>query len=186
MASETVTWEIPYPDSTDNLCDGYLYIQQMAERVDEILDEFDTDLEDSLVVPLARASRIGEAIQVDVDSGELIFTAIDFDTTGITNVFTPTAPIEVDEEHLWMMGGYIQYDYSAATGTTVVRVNSVNFISGNYRYSQRVTGTTTDIYGTVGSLLTVDTTVDRIFAASSPGIDVNDAYVWAWRVGILP
>lgn len=84
MASQTATWEIPYPQSTDRLCDGYLYIQQMAERVDEILDEFDVTIGDQTVLPLARVSiTVPVAISPTAVNG---YQSTDFDTASLAEL----------------------------------------------------------------------------------------------------
>lgn len=186
MASATPTWAIPYAQSTDQMCDGWLYIQEMAERVDEILDEFDVDLAASQVVQLARASRIDEPVQVNVSTGEVIFTAIDFDTAGLANVFTPTDPIRIDEESLWMLGGMLYFDFTGS-GTLAIRVNTASSIAfSNYIWRQRTTGASTDMAGTVAFMATISDTFDRINTSGTPSIDVARAFVWAWRIGVNP
>lgn len=82
MPSSTATWAIPYPDGTDAFCDGYLFIQDMAERVDEILDEFDVSLDETEVLPLARISR---TTSESLATGELLtFDTINFDTANLS------------------------------------------------------------------------------------------------------
>lgn len=84
MASETATWQIPYAQSTDRLCDGYLYTQEMAERVDEILDEFDTSIGLQTVVPLARVSiTLPVTISTTAVNG---YQSVDFDTANLADL----------------------------------------------------------------------------------------------------
>jgi len=45
MSGTTTTWAIPYAQATDPLCDGDAIIEAMAERIDAILDGFDTTLD---------------------------------------------------------------------------------------------------------------------------------------------
>lgn len=78
---ETATWQIPYPAGTDRFCDGYLFIQDMAERVDAILDDFDISLAAVQVVPLARVSS---TVTNNLVAGELMtYSTIDFDTDNL-------------------------------------------------------------------------------------------------------
>jgi len=60
MTSVTGTWQIPYPDSTDRLCDGYTIIDSMADRLDLLLGQFTDDLARVEVIPYA-------SIHTDVD-----------------------------------------------------------------------------------------------------------------------
>jgi hypothetical protein len=93
MADVTNPWEIPYPEGTDILCDGYLYIQGIAERVDEILDEFDVTLANAIVRPLARISTTtSQTVQLN---GSISFSTVDFDTANLASQYifgTLTAP----------------------------------------------------------------------------------------------
>jgi hypothetical protein len=93
MADVTNPWEIPYPETTDTLCDGYLYTQAIAERVDEILDAFDVTLANALVRPLARIStNTSQTVQSD---GSISFSQVDFDTANLASQYlfgTLTSP----------------------------------------------------------------------------------------------
>lgn len=92
---ETATWEIPYPDGTDTLCDGYLFTQAIAERVDEILDDFDESLSLTEVRPLARVSTT--VSQLTNTAGEVVFGQVDFDTANLAAQYlfgSVTAPAE--------------------------------------------------------------------------------------------
>lgn len=184
MTAVTATWGIPYATSTDRLCDGCTITEDMAERVDDILNQFDISLAASEVVPLARASR--QSGQDGVQAGTLEFTAVDFDTTGIGNLATPTAPIMITQEGRWMMGTSMLWDnVSLSSGTNTVRVNSVNGLDSTYGYRQRVPGGSIDTIAAlswIGGPQSIYPN-DLIYGQGPPGMRIAYAYVWAWRIG---
>lgn len=104
MGAATNTWLIPYPLGTDRMCDGYLFTQDMAERVDEILDVFDVDLARTQVIPLARVSVSVSQVTTDAVPAPT-FTTVDFDTTGLVDMNQPATPIRVEDDQFFIAGG---------------------------------------------------------------------------------
>lgn len=103
MGASTNTWLIPYPLGTDRMCDGYLFTQDMAERVDTILDEFDVDLARSQVIPLARVS-VSVTQSTSDASPAPTFTTVDFDTTGLADMNQPASPLIVEANQFYLAG----------------------------------------------------------------------------------
>ncbi len=87
MAATTATWAIPYPQSTDQFCDGWLFTQEMAERVDAILDDFDTDLTFVEFPPMARVTlTANEVVDAAGSGGAVTFDQVDWDTDSWVNL----------------------------------------------------------------------------------------------------
>jgi hypothetical protein len=188
MVATTPTWEIPYAEDTDPFCDGCTITQSMAERIDEILAEFDTSLSASSVIPLARASRLTQQSNLTSSGvGEVIYTAVDFDTTGIADLNQPTNPIYINGDDRFAMGGAMQWDSDATSGTEGISLGSAQ---GSplmaFIYRQRVNPVVgDDMYGTfagVGEVASIFS-YDRISVQHGTFSNAYVTYVWAWRVG---
>lgn len=188
MVAVTPTWEIPYAEDTDQLCDGCTITESMAERIDDILTEFDVSLAASAVVPLARASRSEN--QANPVSGDYPYTAIDFDTTGIADLNQPSFPILVTEDYRWLAGGYILWDSDATSGNEGLSLNSALGSSPMaYMYRQRVAATAGDDqlgqYAGPFELSSIFTQ-DRLSTAFGVFSNIYHAFFWVWRVGPKP
>lgn len=95
MAATTATWAIPYPQGTDRFCDGWLFTQEMAERVDAILDGFDTDLTFVESPPAARVTlTTNEVVDPLGSGGSITFDQVDFDTDSWVNLSANPLAIE--------------------------------------------------------------------------------------------
>lgn len=118
MGATTDTWLIPYPLDTDTFCDGYLFTQQIAERVDAIMDNFDVELARVELIPLARVSVT--IPQNDGASGEEInWKNVDFDTTGnIVNLNLDTEFITVQGGEYRLVGGAASFFFGVGTAGT--------------------------------------------------------------------
>ena len=163
MASQTVTWAIPYPQSTDRFCDGYLFTQEMAERVDAILDGFDTDFTRVEFPPAAEVSLTADHVDASATGDTVPWDTVEFDTASMVNLsLLPTAiMIDSDATAIYVAGGDFIQTSSGSAGSyyTVsvinesdVRDNGATFVS-NISVSgiTKVTaGTVTNITGTAG------------------------------------
>lgn len=183
MTAVTPTWEIPYAEPTDPFCDGCTITEDMAQRVDDILAEFEASLDAAQVIPLARASRL--TVQEDVPAAETLeFTAVDFDTTGIGSLSAPVSPIRITSEGRWMLGGMILWDHPSATsGIFTMRVNSVTGLDSTWGYRQRVPGIGADISGTTAWLGTGSAVVDLIYVQGPANMRAIRSWAWAFRIG---
>lgn len=184
MVAVTPTWAIPYAESTDPFCDGCTITESMAERIDAILADFDASLSGASVQPLARASTF--TTQSDVDTGELVYTAIDFDTTGIADLNQPTAPIIVSDDSRYIMGAYIRLDDGPSSGVIGIQVASVQggLAPPFMGYRQRAQGGTgSDTMGSTSYIAVPNSQTDRIYANGPPASRVLESYIWAWRIG---
>lgn len=188
MVAVTPTWEIPYAEDTDPFCDGCTITQDMAERIDEIMADFDTSLAASSVIPLARASRIEQQSNLTSSSvGAVIYTAVDFDTTGIADLNQPTNPILIDGDDRWAMGGAMTWNSTATSGSEGISLGSAQGSSAMaFLYRQRVNPITgDDLFGTFAGVGEVPSLYpyDRISVQHGTFSNVYYTYIWAWKVG---
>ncbi len=111
MSTVTATWTIPYPESPDRFCDGYLFTQQMAERVDEIMNVFDVDLRRVQVIPLARVSILANELLVfnGVFQQPIRYEQVDFDTAGLANLSLDLSTLKVIGQTRILTGAYLNY-----------------------------------------------------------------------------
>lgn len=175
MASETATWEIPYPEGTDELCDGYLYIQEMAERVDAILDEFDDSIGVQTVLPLARASI---TIPVTVPVGGINgYQSVDFDTANLAALAgfgTLTAP--ADSYYLSGVTSWFRTTGAAAGDTVILGVDTT---TGNW--TQRDPATTAGAKGSIGTIASNSGAAEQMFVEySGQGSSMAILRTWFW------
>jgi hypothetical protein len=170
MASQTATWAIPYPQSTDRFCDGYLFTQEMAERVDAILDDFDTDFTRVEFPPAAEVSLSADHVDVSATGEPVPWDTVEFDTAGMVNLsLLPTSiTIDSDVNSVYVAGGDLIQTSSGSAGSyyTVsvtneldVRDNGATFVSNiSVAALTKVTGgTVSHITGTAGHLGTAVT-----------------------------
>lgn len=153
MAAVTTTWEIPYPQDTDRFCDGYLYTQQMAERIDEILDEFDVDSARARVVPLARVSVLADQITSDLNPFAA-FDTVDFDTAGLANLAQAETPLEVLDGTYLIIGGDATWTEAGGTAGDSYDLEG-GFSTGSvtaFRWRQRDAGSNAIMRATFASL----------------------------------
>ena len=183
MTLTTDTWLIPYPESTDRPCDGYLFTQQMAERVDTILDQFDVNLARVEVIPLARVS-VG-ALQIEGASGdEVTWTNVDFDTTGndIANLSLDNEFITAAGHAYHLTGGNVDFQFGVALAGTV---NSLTLTGGSdMTVIQRDNG----LHAHMSVNFIDRSNADEFFAlqerhvgtapAGTPQIATTSAYMW--------
>jgi hypothetical protein len=140
MASQTATWAIPYPQSTDRFCDGYLFTQEMAERVDAILDDFDTDFTRVEFPPAAEVSLSADHVDTNPVGEVVPWDTVEFDTASMVNLsLRPTAIVLTsDVNSIYIGGGDIIQTSSGSAGswydvsivnTSDVRDNGATFVS---------------------------------------------------------
>lgn len=185
MVATTPTWLIPYAQSTDRLCDGCTITEAMADRIDDILTQFDADLAISQVQPLARASRVEvqEVANVLVSN-----TAVDFDTTGIADLFQPEHPITIDLQHYWVMGTSMKWEtLTLVGGTGGTQMHTTNGSLTGVAYARYIQHNPfvaqDDSYGTFATMGTAGTSVTtRIGIAGPSTFRALGEYVFAWRV----
>ena len=186
MVATTPTWEIPYAEPTDELCDGCTITESMATRIDEILTEFDVAYTAASVIPLARASKTIPQNTL-VSGATITWDAVDFDTTGIADLNVVTHPIVNSGDDRWMWGGYMQWDTSATSGNEGWTISSAQGSDPlAYSFRQRVAPTVgLDQYGNfaaAGNVASIFST-DRTGLTNGTYANVYKAFVWAWRVG---
>jgi hypothetical protein len=130
MPSATAVWEIPYAVGTDRMCDGYLYVQAMAERVDEILDEFDADLPRLQTPPMAKIMTSVPSETITTDGAEHIisYDTVNYDTANMSNLtFDPTV-LTFPINGYYMQGGVFNLNSVVAQEEDLV---TVSYLVGN-------------------------------------------------------
>ncbi len=184
MADVTPTWEIPYPEATDTWCDGNEYMQAMAERVDEILDAFDTDLAAGQVIPLARVET--QVSQTPTAGALFTFEITNFDTAHLADLASIGSLTE-QADSLLISGLYTQSTTSGAVagGTLNTYINS--YEGSLYTWVQRDPG---------GSINTLSSWAG-IYRNSDPDLDwqatmfttsatLTSAYYWVMKIAVAP
>lgn len=105
MAATTATWAIPYPQGTDRFCDGWSFTQQMAERVDAILDDFDADLTFVEFPPAARVTTTANQVVGTTNAGgAIVYDQVDWDTDSWVNLSANDLAIETTGNRYIMAG----------------------------------------------------------------------------------
>jgi hypothetical protein len=190
MSAVTATWQIPYATGTDSLCTGCTITQAMANRVDDILTSF-AALESAVQVrTLARAEIHYPPAQVGASPGTIVYTTVDFDTNNIADLVQPLAPITITSADLWFMGGSTFFQMAYGSGTSRVRVDSVQGLAGLYGWTQRVPQASVgalSMIGTAGYAGSAQSiyTQDRIYATTGVASQlVFWSYVWALKLGV--
>lgn len=132
MPAVTPTWLIPYAVGTDRFCDGDLYVREMAERVDEILDGFDALLPRLVTPPTAKiVATVPGPVWTPVtgiQSNQTIsYDAVDYDTDNMTNITFDPQKITYTRNGYWLMGGMANFTSSG----TLDSVITVQWVVGN-------------------------------------------------------
>lgn len=188
MTATTATWAIPYAQSTDPLCDGWEITKAMADRVDDILAEFDVDLAATEVIPIARAS------QLDLQAAGTVgvqFTAADFDTANLVNLAEPTKPITITKDTIWMVGGYHLWDAPTTGGTWSFQIQGTvtsNTINGFYQMRLGAVNNE-DAYGsfiTIGYITNLGGPVERLTVQWVNSRRSIVTYMWVFRIADRP
>jgi hypothetical protein len=119
MASQTATWAIPYPQSTDRFCDGYLFTQELAERVDAILDVFDFDFNRVQFPPMAEVSRSTDQTQTSNVGETVPWDTVEFDTASMVNLSLLSTSISIDPDanSIYVAGADIFQTSSGSAGS---------------------------------------------------------------------
>jgi hypothetical protein len=115
MAGTTTNYALPYPTGTDQPCDGWQFIQDLAEAIAPRLDSFDTDQQRFEVVPFARLSNSVPVTQ-NLLTGALPWDTIDIDVTGMVDLGYDFEAIHAPAAGLWMVGGYARHSTSGTAG----------------------------------------------------------------------
>lgn len=191
MSATTATWAIPYPESPDRFCDGYLFTQRMAERVDEIMNVFDVDLLRVQVIPLARVSV--NAPELLVFNGVFIqpirYDTVDFDTAGLANLSLDLSTLLTVNRTRIVTGAYLNYQNNG--GVAGDRYSGLlRFATGSNMLNdptQRQNGGTSITFS-FASLDQINTGSDRVGAvADQTGtvttVVLNGARLWTMKIG---
>jgi hypothetical protein len=135
MATRTAVWQIPYPESTDRFCDGDFYIQEMAEKVDSIMDGFDFDLARTEVVPTSRVS-LSATTTLPV-AGTVEFDQVDWDNSSMVNLaINPTDISSTDAAFIF--GAAAQFYNTSSNVATNDYTIVPNNTSATPEFMQRV------------------------------------------------
>lgn len=191
MSATTATWAIPYPESPDRFCDGYLFTQRMAERVDEIMNVFDVDLLRVQVIPLARVSVDIQELLVfnGVFQQPIRYISVDFDTAGLANLSLDLSTLKVVDRTRVVTGSYLNYQNNG--GVAGDRYNGfLRFASGANMLNdptQRHNGGSAITFS-FASLDQISSGDDRVGAvADSIGtvttVILNVARLWTMKIG---
>lgn len=182
MASATPTWAIPYPQSTDDFCTGYLDIQAMAERVDEILDDFDSDLAGAQVVPLARVQSI------PAETPTITFEITNFDTANLATLARQGTLTESARTY-FVSGLTARFTNTGATAGDLAD-NSIDSTNGTvFEWTQRdPAGNNNNLSSWAGFYRNSATTdsqavTDFTFSGTATVTVVTVCYYWILKVG---
>jgi hypothetical protein len=135
MAATTATWAIPYPQGSDRFCDGYLFTQQMAERVDAILDDFDVDLARTEVVPTARVSISAATV---AGSDTLIpFDLVDWDNDNMVDLALANTTVTTPVGAAMVAGTAVQFFNLGSASATNSYALFLNHVTGVTEFEQR-------------------------------------------------
>jgi hypothetical protein len=132
MPVVTPTWLIPYPVGTDRFCDGDLFTQELAERVDAILDDFDALLPRLVTPPMAKivATVAGPvwAPVTGVQSNQTVnYDSVDYDTDDMTNITFDPQKITYTRNGYWVMGGLANFNSTGTVDSVII----VQWVVGN-------------------------------------------------------
>lgn len=190
MSATTTTWAIPYPESPDRFCDGYLFTQRMAERVDEIMAVFDTDLLRVQVIPLARVSVDIQELLVfnGVLQQPIRYISVDFDTAGLANLSLDLSTLLTVARTRIVTGAYLNYQNNGGLAGERYEAN-LRFASGGNLLNgpiQRQNGASAITFS-FASLDQINFN-DRVGAVASANgtvttIILNSARLWTMKIG---
>jgi hypothetical protein len=191
MSATTTTWAIPYPESPDRFCDGYLFTQRMAERVDEIMAVFDTDLLRVQVIPLARVSVAIQELLVfnGVLQQPIRYISVDFDTAGLANLSLDLSTLLTVDRTRVVTGAYLNYQNNG--GVAGDRYQALlRFSTGSNMLddpTQRQNGASAITFS-FASLDQINTGNDRVGAVADQSgtvttVILNSARLWTMKIG---
>jgi hypothetical protein len=108
----TATWQIPFPNNTDLFCDGNEYTENIAERLDAIMAQFDADYARISIPALASISSQTAQPLTNFFGGQLTpsYTTVDVDTGSFTNLTSNNSGIIISQQQVG--GHYIGSFYS--------------------------------------------------------------------------
>lgn len=113
MTLATSTWAIPYATDTDRLCDGAAITQSMAERVDDVLAAFDTDLAFLQNVPSAGLQVSVTFTQVETGGCTspygIRFDTVNYDTDNMANLPVDPSIITYRRVGYYQIGGVVTF-----------------------------------------------------------------------------
>lgn len=180
MASSTPTWAIPYPQSSDTWCDGWAYMQEMAERVDEILDEFDTDLASSQVIPLARVETA--IVQTPVAGALFTFEITNFDTAHLADLAAIGSLTEQDDTY-FISGLTSSTTTSGAIAGSTLN-NYINSAEGSlFTWVQREPGGSINTLASWAGLYRNLNGADWQATITTTSATLTYAYYWIMKIG---
>lgn len=134
MPSVTPTWQIPYAISTDPFCDGDLFIQQMAERVADILDSFDALVIRLITPPMAKIvvtvpNAVWSPVTGNLADQVVLYDSVEYDTDDMTNITFDPEKISYSRNGYWIQGGAINFT-SSGNVDALVRASWVGSNAG--------------------------------------------------------
>lgn len=141
----TSTWQIPFPNNTDNWCDGDEYTTNIADRLDDIMAQFDIDLARISVPEYANvSSRVNTSYSVNplalpvVTNLPAIYTDVDADTGAFvsmtsdpTSIVLPTPAF--NKNYIMMMHAEMNVPAAASgfgIGEWIPSINGSGSVSG--------------------------------------------------------
>lgn len=116
MSANTATWQIPFPTGQDRFCDGYLYTQRMAERVDTLLHAYEVDFDLLDDVPAAKLSLSETKLVANINSDPAVhWDQIEYDTSNLVNLALDNTVIRYDRNGYWAIGSANDFVSSPST-----------------------------------------------------------------------
>lgn len=116
MSSATTTWAIPYPTGQDRFCDGDMYTEQIAERVDTLLHAYEADFDILDNIPAAKTMLTEAKMIADLNGDPLVhWDAVEYDTAGMVNIAVDNTAISFTMNAIWCVG--LASDYLSTPST---------------------------------------------------------------------
>jgi hypothetical protein len=163
----TTTWQIPYPNNSQPLWQGYQYTDDIGNRVDAILEAFEVDAARIEVPPYACLETNTPITWVGPDPWLISqFTQVNADTGNYTNLTNdPSAivfPVTATGGH-YLVGYYAQSQDSDAYATATVGIQIVANLEPQYCGStSKVNMGTRALLGLANLLTSVDSTTGPV------------------------
>jgi hypothetical protein len=158
MMGATTNFAIRYPDGTDQICDTATFIQNMAEDIDAIMDDLDSDINGLINVPYARVS----GYDILDDTGSLIgYTSVDADYANLFNLSIDPTSAYPPPGSYWRVGQRVAFNTINTGNAFAVSVH--NDVGG----TGFVPGTVVSTGYDPGGAITVGTAVMQSYGVTS-------------------
>lgn len=193
MGATTLNYALPYPTSSDRVCDAWYYQELLAEAVDTILDGFDVDAARLTTVPVVILDSTSAAL-VDgpVSTTKITYDTVVADTANLINLAVSADTFQATNGY-WNIGTSVGVLGSAAGNQQDVRVlNSFDtnfFIETDMRSNTtgeeaRITVAATTQYTTTAAPLTTQGISAAVVIAGN-GDTTRPERLWAHWVADL-